>query len=185
MSCLGLIEGDVRVCGFAGIFILSCGIAVLQNKRLAVFRNFRVISMRFSYVILCGVYTYLCAVLRYSYPPPNRRRDAAHNLVAYFARAKLKLKEREKFGSEVPLKFLLETCRIVFWISCLRFLVNCRENLVQFARKANWNYCGQPKRDFKLSIDQRNAALACENGLLDRHFGNTKWSLAFITVGGS
>ena len=106
MRCLGLIEGDVRVCGFAGIFILSCGIAVLQNKRLAVFRNFRVISMRFSYVILCGVYTYFCAVLRYSYPPPNR--------VAYFACAKPRLKEREKFGSEVPLKFLLETCRIVF-----------------------------------------------------------------------
>lgn len=104
MRCLGLIEGDVRV----------CGLAVLQNKRLAVFTNFRVISTRFSYVILCGVYTYFCAVLRYSYPPPNRRPDAAHNLVAYFARAKPKLKEREKFGSEVPLKFLLETCRIVF-----------------------------------------------------------------------
>ena len=68
MRCLGLIEGDVRVCGLAGIFTLSCGVAVLQNKRLAVFRNFRVISMRFSYVILCGVYTYFCAVLRYSYP---------------------------------------------------------------------------------------------------------------------
>ena len=114
MRCLGLIEGDVRVCGFAGILILSCGIAVLQNKRLAVSRNFRVISVRFSYVILCGVYTYFCAVLRCSYPPPNRRRDAAHNLVAYFARPKPTLKEREKFGSEVPLKFLLETCRFVF-----------------------------------------------------------------------
>ena len=114
MRCLGLIEGDVRVCGFAGIFILSCGIAVLQNKRLAVFRNFRVISMQFSYVILCGAYIYFCAVLWYSYPAPNKRRDAAHNLVTYFARAKPKLKEREKFGSEVLLKFLSETCRIVF-----------------------------------------------------------------------
>ena len=114
MRCLGLIEGDVRVCGFAGIFILSCEIAVLQNKRLAVFRNFRVISMQFSYVILCGAYIYFCAVLWYSYPAPNRRHDAAHNLVTYFARAKPRLKEREKFGSEVLLKFLLETCRIVF-----------------------------------------------------------------------
>ena len=25
--------------------------------------------MRFSYVFLCGVYTYFCAVLRYSCPP--------------------------------------------------------------------------------------------------------------------
>ena len=39
--------------------------------------------MRFSYVVLCGVNTYFFAVLRCSYPPPNRRRDAAHNLVAY------------------------------------------------------------------------------------------------------
>ena len=78
-------------------------------------------------------------------PPSNRRRDATHNLVAYFARAKPKLKEREKFDPEVPLKFLLETCRIVFWLSCWSFAVNCRENLVQFARKANWNYCDQRK----------------------------------------
>ena len=75
-------EGDARVCsdvvfpdfwcGFAYIFILSCGIAVLQNERFAVFRNFRVISMQFavfSYVILCNVYTYICTVLRYSYSP--------------------------------------------------------------------------------------------------------------------
>ena len=113
---------------------LSCGIAVLQNKRLAVFRNFRVISMRFSYVILCGVYTYFCAVLRYSYPPPNRRRDAAHNLVAYFARAKPKLKEREKFGSEVPLKFLLETRRIVFLISCLSFCSELSGKLISICQ---------------------------------------------------
>ena len=148
MRCLGLIEGDVRVCGFAGIFILSCGIAVLQNKRLAVFRNFRVISMQFSYVILCGAYTYFCAVLWYSYPAPNRRRDAAHNLVTYFARAKPKLKEREKFGSEVTLKFLLETCRIVFWISSLRFCSELSGKLSSICAQSQLELLRSTKRRF-------------------------------------
>ena len=44
-----------------------CYVAVLQfykTKRFVVFKNLGVISMwlRFSYVILCGVYTYFCAV---------------------------------------------------------------------------------------------------------------------------
>ena len=26
-------------------------------------------QLRFSYVIMCGIYTYFCVVLRYSYPP--------------------------------------------------------------------------------------------------------------------
>ena len=39
-------------CGFAEIFILSCGIAVLQNQAVPVFRNFQVISMQFE-VLLC------------------------------------------------------------------------------------------------------------------------------------
>ena len=63
-------EGGIRVCsdavlldfwcGFAEIFTLSCGIAVLQNQA-----QFAV----FLYVILCGVFMYFWAVLRCSYPP--------------------------------------------------------------------------------------------------------------------
>ena len=51
-------------------------VAVLQfykTKRFAVFRNFRVISVRFAvftcYYVRYLIYTYFCAVLRYSYPP--------------------------------------------------------------------------------------------------------------------
>ena len=45
-------------CGFAEILILSCGIKVLQNKRFAVFRSFRV--MNFNAV--CGFLMLFCAV---------------------------------------------------------------------------------------------------------------------------
>ena len=46
-------------CSFPEIFTLSCSIAVLQNRA-----QFAV----FLHVILCGVYTYFCAVLQCSYP---------------------------------------------------------------------------------------------------------------------
>jgi len=39
-------------------FLFSVGVwRFYKTKRFAVFRNFRVNSMRFSYVIPCGVYT--------------------------------------------------------------------------------------------------------------------------------
>ena len=45
-------------CSFAEIFILSCGIAVYKTKRFAVFRNFRVISMRFAvFLLFCAVFS--------------------------------------------------------------------------------------------------------------------------------
>ena len=45
-------------CGFSEIIILSCGIKVLQNKRFALFRSFRV--MNFNAV--CGFPMLFCAV---------------------------------------------------------------------------------------------------------------------------
>lgn len=74
-------EGDVRVCSDVVFPDFWCGFAVLarfvvlqfyKTRQFVVLRNFRVISMWFavfSYVILCNVYRYICAVLRYSYPP--------------------------------------------------------------------------------------------------------------------
>ena len=74
-------EWGVRVCGDVILFNFW---SVLQKFFLKLpywdftepeavcdiyIRNFRVISMRFSYVILCGVYTYFCAVLWCSCPP--------------------------------------------------------------------------------------------------------------------
>ena len=44
-------------CCFVGIFILSCGIAVLQNQVICGIQKFSGNSTRFSYVILCSVYT--------------------------------------------------------------------------------------------------------------------------------
>ena len=41
-------------CGFAAILILSCGIMILQTKLFAVFKHFRVISMRFA--VFCAVF---------------------------------------------------------------------------------------------------------------------------------
>ena len=49
--------------------VLDFFILIYKTKRFAVFRNLQVISMRFSYVILCGVYMNFCAIFRYSYPP--------------------------------------------------------------------------------------------------------------------
>ena len=77
-------EGGLRVCGhavflyfwcgFAGIFILSCGIVVIKTKRFAVFRNFRVNSKA-----LCGFRMLFCVVMLCSFavfvpclcPPPR------------------------------------------------------------------------------------------------------------------
>ena len=64
-----MVCGDVVLLNFADIFILICGIAVLKI--------FWVISMQFSDVILCSVYTYICAVFALFvspfYPPPDKR----------------------------------------------------------------------------------------------------------------
>ena len=58
------------LCGFAEIFISSCGIAVLQNQAVYGIQKFSgsFDDVQFSFVILNGAYGYLCAVLRYSYP---------------------------------------------------------------------------------------------------------------------
>ena len=99
-------------------------------------------------------------------PPSNRRRDAAHNLVAYFARAKPKLKEREKFDPEVPLKFLLDPlgnlphCILTIVLKLCSELSGklssiCAESQLELLRSA--------KGDFKLNTDQCNAAPVCEN----------------------
>jgi len=67
-------------CGFAWFLVWFCRNCYFnlqycglfyKTKRFVVFRNFGVISMRFAvfYVILCSVYTYICAVLRCSYAP--------------------------------------------------------------------------------------------------------------------
>ena len=63
-------EGSVRVCGdtvllefwcgFAGIFVLSCGIVVLQNQAVCGIKKFSSkfqSGLRFSHVFLCGVCT--------------------------------------------------------------------------------------------------------------------------------
>ena len=59
-------------CGFAEIFILFLFlVAVLQFYETKGFAVFRIqCGLRFSYVILCGVYTYVRAVMRCLYPPP-------------------------------------------------------------------------------------------------------------------
>ena len=63
-------EWGIRVCGdmilfdFWCSFAEICHIEILQNLK-----QFAVISMRFSYIILGGVYTYFCAVLWCSCPP--------------------------------------------------------------------------------------------------------------------
>ena len=58
-------ERDVRVgsdavllnfwCGFAEFFFKVTVLRFYKTKRFAVFRKFLVISLRFSYVILCGL----------------------------------------------------------------------------------------------------------------------------------
>ena len=76
-------EWGVRVCGDVILFDFWCSFAEIFfklpywdfTKSEAVcdiyVRNFWVISigLQFSYGILCGDYTYFCAVLWYSYPP--------------------------------------------------------------------------------------------------------------------
>ena len=68
--------GDAVLLDFGAVFLeflfLVSVLRFYQTKWFPAFRTFRVISVRFSYVVLCGVYTYFCAVLRHSYPltPP-------------------------------------------------------------------------------------------------------------------
>ena len=61
-----MVCGDVVLLDFADIFILICGIAVLK-----------IFWVKFFDVILCSVYTYICAVFALFvspfYPPPDKR----------------------------------------------------------------------------------------------------------------
>ena len=75
-------EGGARICREAVLVNFWChfeetlisifSTAVSQNQAVCgLFKYFWLISMQFqfSYVILCGVYTYICAVLRCCHPP--------------------------------------------------------------------------------------------------------------------
>ena len=80
-----LLQGGLRVCNdailldlwcsFEGIFILSCGIAVLQNQAVcAVWKflgNFNAVCSFLCYSVWCLniQVVYFCAVLQYSYTP--------------------------------------------------------------------------------------------------------------------
>ena len=65
-------------CHFEEILISIFSIVVSQNQAVCgLFKYFWLISrqFQFSYVILCGVYTYICAVLRCCHPPYAPFRD--------------------------------------------------------------------------------------------------------------
>ena len=76
-------EGGARICGevvlvnfwchFEETLISIFSIAVSQNQAVCgLFKYFWLISMQISFlivIILCGVYTYICAVLWWCHPP--------------------------------------------------------------------------------------------------------------------
>jgi len=81
-------SGGARICGevvlvnfwchFEEISISIFSISVSQNQAICgLFKYFWLISMhfQFSYIILCGVYTYVCAVLQCCHPPYAPFRD--------------------------------------------------------------------------------------------------------------
>ena len=92
-------EGGARICGeavlanflchFKEILISIFTIAVLHNQAICgLFNYFWLISMhfQFSYLLLCGVYMYICAVLRcclIPLMPPSEMIDCSQNSLEY------------------------------------------------------------------------------------------------------